>query len=183
AEVDHRAHLERHVVARDHVLRRDVEGHGLQAHLHHAVDHRYEEHEARAVTLPARIQDGARRAPEPEDHRALVLAQDARERADEEEERHEHHEDDESFHADHHAPPAFTTLRVSPSTSTTRTVVPASTAPPSATARQSSPWIAICPVGANDSRTIPVCPMSPGAPSCGRRRNARTPAVTTKRNT
>ena len=40
AEIDHRAHLEAHVVAGDDVLRRDVARHGAQVHLHHAIDAR-----------------------------------------------------------------------------------------------------------------------------------------------
>jgi len=35
AEIHHRVHFHRNVVARDHVLRRHVEHHGAQVHFHH----------------------------------------------------------------------------------------------------------------------------------------------------
>src|SRR5207244_2467005 len=184
AEVDHRADLDRDVVARDHVLRRHVERDRLHAHLHHLLDERREQHEPRPVALPARVHQRPRRASEPEDHRALVFPEHAHERADEEDHGEQHDQQDQRFDADHQAPPVlpfFTTFSVSPSTPTTRTRAPASTASPSATARQISPWIAICPSGASASRTTPVCPMSPDTPRSGRRASARIPTVMTKR--
>src|SRR4029453_16462284 len=82
---------------------------------------------------------------EREDAAPLVLAQDAREGADEEE-RHDGDDDEqERFHVDHATPPltsafaasasVFATRSVSPSTATIRTCAPGSSAPPSATAR------------------------------------------------
>ena len=69
AEVGDRVDLGRHVVARDHVLGRDLEGDRAQVDAHHAVDERDEQHDAR----PLRADEAA----EAEDDGALVLAQDA----------------------------------------------------------------------------------------------------------
>ena len=85
AEEDHRVHLHRHVVAGDDVLRRHVHGDRAQAHLHHLVDERHEEEEARPRPVAARVHHGAGPAAEAEDHPPLVLAQDAHRRADDEE--------------------------------------------------------------------------------------------------
>src|SRR5207247_6429032 len=184
-EIDHGAHLDREVGARDDGMGRHSERDGLHADLHHPVDDRDQQNQSRPIAGPTRVENRARRPTEAKDHRPLVLAEDPGERAHEEEQRHHHHQDKQGFYADHYAPPppALTTLSVSPSTSTTRTGVPASTASPSATARQSSPWIATWPDGASASRTTPTCPMSPDAPSGGRPSSARTPAATTNRNT
>ena len=67
AEVDDGVDAGGHVVAGDHVLRRDVQRDRAQRHAHHAVDRGGEQHEARALhgDHPA----------EPEDDRPLVLAQ------------------------------------------------------------------------------------------------------------
>ncbi len=59
----------RDVVLRDHLLRRDVERHRPQVDLHHPVDERDEEEEARALRL-------GEQPAEPEDDAALVLARD-----------------------------------------------------------------------------------------------------------
>src|SRR5216117_3591533 len=185
AEVDDRADLERDVVACDHVLGRDVEGDGLEAHFDHPVDERHEQDESRAVPLPAGVEDRPRAAPEPEDDGPLVLAEDLRERADEEDDRKDHHEDQQRIDRDHGAPPfvsALATLSVSPSTATTRTRAPASTGSPSATARQISPDTSTCPSGANRSLTVASCPTRPLGPRSWRRASARTPAAMTKRN-
>src|SRR5207248_2593232 len=149
---------DRDVVAGDHVLGRHVERDRLHAHLHHLVDERREQHEARPVALPARVHQRARRAPQPEDHGTLVLPEHADERAEEKDHGEHHDQHEQEFDTDHEAPPVppfFTTLSVSPSTPTTRTRPPGSTASPSATARQISPWIATCPSGASASRTTP----------------------------
>src|SRR2546422_11780120 len=86
----------------------------------------------------------------PEDDGALVLAQNLRERADEEDDRKDHHEDQQRIDRDHGAPPfvsALATFSVSPFTATTLTCAPASTGSPSATARQISPYTWTCPSG------------------------------------
>ena len=58
-----------HVVLRDHFLRRHVQRHGAQVDLHHAVDDRDQEEDARTL--------GVRQKPaEAEDHAPLVLAGD-----------------------------------------------------------------------------------------------------------
>ncbi len=81
-EVEHRVDLDRHVVARDHVLRRHVEDHRPQADLHHAIDRR--EHQDHAGPLRLRQQ-----LAEAEDHAALVLRQDL-DRADDVDDQDEH---------------------------------------------------------------------------------------------
>src|SRR3989449_8813202 len=180
AEVDDRADLERDVIARDHVLRRDVEGHRLEAHPDHLVDERHEQDEPRAVALAAGVEDRPRAAAEPEDDGALVLAEDLRERADEKDDRKDHHEDQQRIDRDHGAPPfvsALATLSVSPSTATTRTRAPASTGSPSATARQISPDTSTCPSGASRSLTVASCPTRPLGPRSWRPASARTPAA------
>src|SRR5262249_51657902 len=165
------------------VLGRHVEGQSLQAHLHHLVDDGHEQDEPGTVAVATRVEDGARAAAEPEDDGALVLAQRAHEGADEEEGRHQHHEQQQSVHRHHGSPPlpAFTTLRVRPRTSTTRTAAPSSRDSPSVTAFQISPWRVTCPSGASAPRATPTSPTSPAAPSMGRRVRARSPAPTTKR--
>src|SRR5207249_9936048 len=93
-------------------------------------DQRHEQDEPRAVALTAGVEDGPRAASEPEDDGALVLAQNLRERADEEDDRKDHHEDQQRIDRDHGAPPfvsALATFSVSPFTATTRTRAPAST--------------------------------------------------------
>jgi hypothetical protein len=68
-EVHNRVHLDRDVVARDHVLRRHVEHHGAQAHPHHAVDRPGHDDEARALRPRQHLA-------QPEDDTPLVLVQD-----------------------------------------------------------------------------------------------------------
>src|SRR5438309_5232515 len=182
AEVDDRTDLERDIIARDHVLRRDVEGHRLEAHPDHLVDERHEQDEPRAVALAAGVEDRPRAAAEPEDDGPLVLAEDLRKRADEEDDRKDHHEDQQRVDRDHGAPPfvsALATFSVSPSTATTRTRAPASTGSPSATARQISPCTKTCPSGASRSLTVAVCPTRPLGPRSCRRETPRTPAAIT----
>ena len=67
AEVADGGHRGRHVVARDHLLRRDAERHRAQVDPHHPVDDRDQEDQARALL--------GDQAAEPEDHAALVLPQ------------------------------------------------------------------------------------------------------------
>src|SRR5262245_28205209 len=185
SEVDHRAHLDRHVVARDDVLRRHVERDRLQAHLHDLIDDWHQDDEPRPVALPARVQHGLRAATQTEDDRALVLAQDLRVGADEEEHRDDGDDDQDELDVDHATPPlasAFATLSVSPSTATMRTCAPGSSAPsPSAIARQISPETITWPSGPRRSRTVAVRPTRPSAPVDGGRPSARTPAATTNR--
>jgi len=59
----------RHVVARDHLLRRNLLGNRSQAHAYQAVDERNQQHHAGSLLIE--------QAPETEDDAALVLAQDA----------------------------------------------------------------------------------------------------------
>src|SRR3989442_6290321 len=184
SEVDDGADLQRHVVARDHVLRRQVERDGLEAPLHHLVDEGHQQDEPRPVAVPARVQDRLGAAAQAKDDRSLVLAQDAREGADEEE-RHEDGDDEQQrVHRDHATPPlgsAFVTFSVSPSTPTIRTWPPSSTGSPSAIARQISPETNTWPSGASRSRTLAVLPMSPSAPVAGGCPSARTPTATTNK--
>src|SRR5512145_2572242 len=69
AEVHHRVHLHRHVVARDHILRWHVHGYRAQVHLDHLLYARDDDDPAGALHLPE--------AAELEHHAAFVLAQDA----------------------------------------------------------------------------------------------------------
>ncbi|MCY1365131.1 hypothetical protein D9M69_519650 [compost metagenome] len=75
AEIHHRVHLDRHVVVRDHVLRRHVHHHRAQVYPDHLLHGGNDQHQARALHFPE--------APEHEDHAALVLAQHAERRDDE----------------------------------------------------------------------------------------------------
>src|SRR5690606_16802351 len=68
AEVHHRVDLDRDVVARDQVLRRDVHDDGAHVHPLHGLQHRHQEDQAGPLDLPE--------AAELEHHGALVLAQD-----------------------------------------------------------------------------------------------------------
>src|SRR5206468_11928032 len=69
AIVDHRIDPHRDVVARDHVLRWDVEHAGAQVDADHLLDDRNEDYEAGALHLPEPAQH--------EDHGALIFPQDA----------------------------------------------------------------------------------------------------------
>jgi hypothetical protein len=113
----------RHVVARDDLLRRNVQGDGPQVDAHHAIDDRDEQDEPGAL--------GAQQPAEPEDHPPLVLAQDADGRGEQDgEERRECHDDGEcvahevSFSM---ADPPGRTWSVSPATASTRTCSPTAT--------------------------------------------------------
>ena len=68
AEVGDGVDLDRDVVLGDRFLRRDVERHDAQVHLHHPIDDRDDEEEAGSL--------GADQAAQPEDHAALVLLDD-----------------------------------------------------------------------------------------------------------
>jgi hypothetical protein len=68
AIVDHRIDPHRDVVARDHVLRRDIEHAGAQVDADHLLDDRNDDHEAGALHLPQPAQQ--------EDDGALILPQD-----------------------------------------------------------------------------------------------------------
>src|SRR5213593_362627 len=82
-----------------------VERDGLQAHLHHLVDERHQQDEARAVPLPAWVQDRLGAAAQTEDDRPLVLAEDTREGADEEQRHEDDGDEQQSIHRDHATPP------------------------------------------------------------------------------
>ena len=51
AEKNHRVYLHRNVVARDHILGRNVERDQAKTHLHHAVDGTEDENEARPLRV------------------------------------------------------------------------------------------------------------------------------------
>src|SRR3546814_5744386 len=67
AEVHYRIDLDRHVVARDHVLLRHVHDNRAQVDPHHLLHHGNQDDQARALHLPV--------AAELEHHSALVFAQ------------------------------------------------------------------------------------------------------------
>src|SRR5207249_9848577 len=111
----------------------------------------------------ARVEDRLRAAPESKDDRTLVLAQDAREGADEEDRHDGDDQEQQRVHPDHVTPPlasALATFSVSPSTETIRTCAPGSSASPRATARQISPETITWPSGARRPRTVAVLPTS-----------------------
>ena len=85
AEVGDRVDAGRHVVAGDHLLRRDVERHRAQVDLDHPVDERDQQDQPRALL--------GDQAAEPEDHAAFVLAQHPHRGA--EGDQPEDHEDDQ----------------------------------------------------------------------------------------
>src|SRR5207342_1739839 len=136
---------------------------GLHAHLHHLVDEGHQQHEPGPVPLAARIENGLGAAAKPEDDRPLVLAQDAREGADEEERRDGDDDEQERFHVDHATPPLTCAFAAS------------------ASALQISPATSTWPSGARRSRTVAYLPTSPSGPVDDGRPSARTPAAITKR--
>src|SRR5262249_3000982 len=69
AEIDHRTDPHRDVVARDHVLWRDIEHAGAQVETDHLLDDWSDDHKAGALHLPQSSQH--------EDDGALILSQDA----------------------------------------------------------------------------------------------------------
>ncbi|MPN25258.1 hypothetical protein SDC9_172665 [bioreactor metagenome] len=66
AQIDHGIDLDRDVVARDHILRRDLQDHGAQIHPDHLLNGGNDEDQSRPLDLPE--------APQREDHAALILA-------------------------------------------------------------------------------------------------------------
>ena len=164
AEVGHRGHPHRHVVLGDDLLRRDRERHRAQVDLDHAVEERDEQDEPRPL--------GSReQAAEPEDHPALVLAQDANRRADDQD-----GDDDDGDGDDHecvHAGILCGRRRGSGATSRTRPFLtrrrararPASAPPSGRRACQRSPWTSTWPLGCRPVRTVASSPTSvtPGA--------------------
>jgi len=68
AEINHRVHFYRHVVARDHVLWRDLQRIDAQRHAHNAVDGRENQNESRSLGL-------RQNAAQAENHAALVFGQ------------------------------------------------------------------------------------------------------------
>ena len=115
AEVQDRVHLDRDVVARDHVLRRHVEHDRPQADLDHAIDRREDENDAGALRLRQQLAEA-------EDDAALVFGQDL-DRADEVE--HDDERDDEQRARYSMAEPqSLRTVSVNPSTLVMRTRAP-----------------------------------------------------------
>ncbi len=98
AEVRDGVHSHRDVVAGDRLLARDVERHGTQVDLHHAIDNRDDEEDAG----PA----GTDEATEPEDDTALVLLDDLDRRG--------HQADDEGRHGEQCGQPEHEIHRVPP---------------------------------------------------------------------
>src|SRR6185437_14633721 len=172
AEVHHRVHLDRHVVARDHVLRWHVEHDRAQVHLHHLLDHRHQEEETGPLHRPE--------ASQLEDHPALVLAQHAHRQEDEDE------RDDDRAGAevdDHWLPPISpcTTSSVRPSIPTTFTCSPFFIGCALRT-RHVSPWRCAQPSPSKSERTRPVAPKSSSRPlTTGRRRAFRRTPITSSR--
>src|SRR6266545_1383144 len=184
AEEDDRVDLDRDVVTGDDVLGRHVGGHRAQADaLPDLVDEGHQQDQAGAVALPAGVEDRLRPPAEPEDDHAFVLGDDAEQRA-QDEQHHDHSSDHEQRVDVHEAPPspAFSTVSVSPFTSTTRTLAPSGTGAPRATARHSSPCTSTCPSGLSAPRATPVCPTRAGPPTGERALRARRPAAMATRN-
>src|SRR3954452_20574635 len=137
AEIDDGVDAGGDVVARDHVLRWDVEGDRAQADALHAVDGGDQEHEARPL--------GADHPAEPEDDGSLVLAHDAdrgggeRQRAGQDDDQHDRY----GFNHSNSHSSAGRTVRVSPLMFSTTTGRPSesglSSSSPHERARQSAP--------------------------------------------
>src|SRR5581483_640294 len=164
-EVQHRAHLHRDVVARDHVLRGHVHRHRAEVDAAHDLDEG--DHDDEPGT------PYADRATEPEDHPALVLLQHLEAAQDDE-------QHDDAEHRDRGNDHGFVLLSscagatssVRPSMPMTRTGAPTGIRSRDR-ARQSSPWRNTVPAGASSLRASPVAPMSPSRPVAGLRRSAR----------
>ena len=114
AEIEHRVHLDRDVVSRDDVLRRDIEHHRPQADPHDAIDRCEHEDDAGPFGLGQELA-------EPENDAALVFGQDL-DRAD------QIGADDESTIStgdmSSSQPHSLRTVRIKPLTPVTRTRIP-----------------------------------------------------------
>src|SRR5262245_16708493 len=163
AEIDDRVHLHRHVVARDHILARNVQHHGAQVHAHHLLDAGHDDDEARSLDPPE--------AAEQEHDAALVLAQDAQRREDEYADENDYAANAELF--DHDAPPRLfsgSTRRVRPSIPVTRNLSPRASGA-ALTTRQVSPRTCAQPSRSKSERAVPLAPMISALPlTTGRRR-------------
>src|SRR6185312_7477044 len=162
AEVRDGVDLRGDVVARDQVLRRDVERDRAQVDADHAVDAGDEEDDPRAL-LPEQ-------AAEAEHDGAFVLAQDPDRRARNGED--DGDDDDESDEDSGHRSSSHSSARrtdsVRPLTRSTTTGSPAWKPPGSSNAHgrafQSAPSTNTCPTGCSSWRTTPTWPTRPSAP-------------------
>src|SRR5690606_775713 len=68
SKINDRVHLDRHVIPGNDVLAWHIHGHHAQIHPHHLLQHRYDEHQARALDAGEPAQG--------EHHPALIFAQD-----------------------------------------------------------------------------------------------------------
>src|SRR5581483_9451112 len=158
-EVRDGVHAHRHVVLRDHLLRRDVQRDRAQVDAHHPVDDRDQEDQPR----PLRLRE---QPAEPEDDSALVLAQhlDRRDRVQHEEEDDDDEDDERCGHG-----VILCTSRVKPFRASTETRSPVRSGS-AERARQSSPRTNTWP----SSRTTPSRPTICSGPTVtGIRRAAR----------
>src|SRR5207248_7417368 len=154
AEVNDGVDLDRDVVARDHVLRGNVERDDAQIHAHGALDDRNDEHEAR----PARRHQPA----EAKHDDPLVLVDDVHRHPQE----HQREHDDPAEEAEHHQdlPRGATSSRI-PSIETTFTsAVSSASPPPCSSASHSSPMTETLPRGARRRRTTATAPIIASRP-------------------
>src|SRR5689334_3358185 len=169
-------HADRDVVSRDHLLWRDRQRDGAQAHPHHAVDRRHEHDQA-----------GSLRRHQPskaKDHAPLVLPEHAyrggRSRRPDRQQ-HPYHDDDyddRDAHATSSQFSAFRTHSVRPLTRSTTTWSPSCSGSSSGNesrARHKAPSTKTVPAGSAHRRTTPRCPMMPSEPVWILRRRTATP--------
>ena len=155
AEVDDGVDAGGDVVARDDVLRRHVERHRAQRDAHHAVDRGDEQDEPRAL--------GVDHPAEPEDHRALVLAQHADRRGGQGEAHGQDHDDRDENGLDHGATSHFSaglTVSVSPLTCSTTTGSPRSSGASSSRSQRRARHSAPSTNTQSGARAMPTRPTS-----------------------
>src|SRR5688572_25739524 len=167
AEVHHRVHLHRDVVARDDVLRRHVEYHRAQVDAHELLDAGNDEDQART--------EHALEAAEEEHHRALVLAQDLDGQREQDDAEHDEAEN-ELDHA------STSTVRMRPSIDRTRRRWPRRTGAAERT-RQVSPCTRAQPSAEKSSSASARAPIRYSRPvTTGRLRLRTAMPATKKRN-
>src|SRR6266404_3153112 len=171
AEIDHRVHLHRDVVARDHVLRRHVEHHGAQVDAHHLLDHRDDDDQPRPF-------HGLETA-EQEHHGALVLAQDLDRRSDQDQDDHQRAEPKTEIEPHRQPPSSGTAVRTSPSMAMTRNRCPRRTGFCVRT-RQLSPRTLAQPSPSKSSSASPAAPIICSRPVTTGTRRPRTSMPTAR---
>src|SRR5687767_4254843 len=165
AEVDHRVHFHRDVVARDDVLRRHVEHARAQVHAHELLDARDDHDQPRA--------EHALETSQEKHHRALVLAQDL-DRQREQDDAEDHEAKNELDHA------STSTVSTRPSIDLTRRRWPRRTGAAERT-RQVSPCTRAQPSAEKSSSASAGAPIRYSRPVTTGRLRLRAAMPTTKK--